>query len=74
MEEMWSAGGQVDATGLIRLKLQATGDEDFLDSVQPGNPLHAWPPVFTSQLQTSQERLTIKFLQKYETPSYETMC
>jgi len=29
MEEMWSAGGQVDATGLIRLKLQATGDEDF---------------------------------------------
>ena len=63
MEEMRSTDGQADATGLMRLEFQANGDEDFLDSVQPGNPLHARPSVFTSQLQTTQERLTIKFLQ-----------
>ena len=74
MEEMRSTDGQADATGLMRLEFQANGDEDFLDSVQPGNPLHARPSVFTSQLQTTQERLTIKFFTKYETPSYETMC
>ena len=35
----------------------------FFDSVQPGTQLHARLPVFTSQHQTTQERLTIKFLQ-----------
>ena len=30
----------------------------FLDSVQSGNQLHVWLPVFTSQHRTNQERLT----------------
>ena len=44
----------------------------FLDSVQLGTQLHAWLPVFTCQLQITQERLTIKFLFTIHTPSYET--
>ena len=59
MEEMWNAGGLEGATGLTRLELQAGGDVAFfLDSVQSGNQLHVWLPVFTSQHRTNQERLT----------------
>ena len=59
MEEMWNAGGQEGATGPTRLELQAGGDVAFfLDSVQSGNQLHVWLPVFTSQHRTNQERLT----------------
>ena len=63
--EYHAVGGMVESAAGSHLFFQRhlciQGEEDlFLDSVQPGTQLYAWPPVFTCQLQTTQERLTIK--------------